>query len=51
MVENGLSILATFLAVAEERSFMKAAKGLGVSPLALSHVIRGLEEELGVRLL
>ena len=51
MVQNDLSILSTFLAIAEERSFTKAAKRLGVSPSALSHAIRGLEEGLGVRLL
>ncbi len=48
---NDLSILSTFVAIAEERSFTKAAKRLGVSPSALSHAIRGLEEGLGVRLL
>src|SRR6266852_1946071 len=46
-----LSTLAVFLAIAEERSFTKAAKRLGVSPSAMSHAIRGLEEGLGVRLL
>src|SRR5581483_102231 len=51
MVQNDLSILSTFLAIAEERSFTRAAKRLGVSPSALSHAIRGLEERLGVRLL
>src|SRR3981081_4604997 len=51
MVRNDLSILAAFLAIAEERSFTKAAKRLGVSPSAMSHAIRGLEEGLGVRLL
>jgi DNA-binding transcriptional LysR family regulator len=40
-----------FLAVAEERSFTKAATRLGVSRSALSHAVRGLEERLGVRLL
>lgn len=40
-----------FYAVAEERSFTKAAKRLGVSPSAMSHAIRALEEHLGVRLL
>jgi len=50
-VQTDLSLLSTFLAVAEERSFTKAAKRLGVSPSALSHAIRGLEEGLGVRLL
>src|SRR5881396_878794 len=51
MVRNELSILSAFLAVAEERSFTRAAKRLGVSPSALSHAIRGLEERFGVRLL
>src|SRR3954468_24059349 len=51
MVREELSILATFLAVAEEKSFTGAAKRLGVSPSATSHAIRGLEERLGVRLL
>ena len=40
-----------FLAVAEERSFTKAGKRLGVSPSAMSHAVRGLEEDIGVRLL
>ena len=35
----------------EERSFTKAAKRLGVSPSAISHAIRGLDEGLGVHLL
>jgi DNA-binding transcriptional LysR family regulator len=39
------------VAVAEERSFTRAAKRLAVSPSALSHAIRGLEERIGVRLL
>ena len=51
MVHENLSILAGFLAVAEERSFTGAAKRLGVSPSAMSHSIRSLEERLGVRLL
>lgn len=51
MVRDELSVLSAFLAVAEERSFTKAAKRLGVSPSALSHAIRGLEEQVGVRLL
>jgi DNA-binding transcriptional LysR family regulator len=46
-----LNVLATFLTIAEERSFTKAAKRLGVSRSALSHAVRGLEERLGVRLL
>ena len=51
MVRDELSVLSAFLAVAEERSFTRAARRLGVSPSALSHAIRGLEERLGVRLL
>src|SRR5437016_6428733 len=51
MMRNDLRILTAFLAIAEERSFTKAAKRLGVSPSAVSHAIKGLEEELGVRLL
>ncbi|HUZ70159.1 MAG TPA: LysR family transcriptional regulator [Candidatus Saccharimonadales bacterium] len=39
------------MAVAEERSFTRAARRLGVSTSALSHAIRGLEERIGVRLL
>src|SRR5438874_11068458 len=51
MERSDLSTLAVFLAVAEERSFTKAGKRLGVSPSAMSHSIRSLEERLGVRLL
>ncbi|MCC7125004.1 MAG: LysR family transcriptional regulator [Acidobacteria bacterium] len=48
---DNLNVLASFLTVAEERSFTKAAKRLGVSRSAVSHAVRGLEERLGVRLL
>src|SRR5881628_4142038 len=51
MVRDELSVLSAFLAVAEERSFTRAAKRLGVTPSALSHAIRALEERFGVRLL
>jgi DNA-binding transcriptional LysR family regulator len=51
MLPSDLTALATFLAVAEERSFTKAAKRRGVSPSGISHAMRKLEEELGVRLL
>jgi len=51
MVRDELSVLSAFLAVAEERSFTRAAKRLSVTPSALSHAIRGLEERFGVRLL
>jgi DNA-binding transcriptional LysR family regulator len=48
---NDLNVLSAFLAVADERSFTRAAKRVGVSRSALSHAVRGLEERLGVRLL
>lgn len=51
MNREDLGTLAAFVAVAEERSFTKAAVRLRVSTSALSHAIRGLEESLGVRLL
>jgi DNA-binding transcriptional LysR family regulator len=51
MLRDDLTALSVFLAVAEERSFTRAAKRLGVSPSAISHAMRGLEEEIGVRLL
>ena len=51
MVRDDLSVLSAFLAVAEQKSFTGAAKRLGVSPSAMSHAIRGLEEGIGVRLL
>lgn len=51
MQHNDLNVLAAFLAVAEERSFTRAAKRLTVSRSALSYAIRGLEERIGVRLL
>ncbi|WP_163364720.1 LysR family transcriptional regulator, partial [Escherichia coli] len=46
-----LADLSAFVAVARERSFTRAAARLGVTPSALSHCMRGLEERLGVRLL
>ena len=48
---DNLNVLAAFLTVAEERSFTRAAKRLGISRSAVSHAVRGLEERLGVRLL
>jgi DNA-binding transcriptional LysR family regulator len=51
MVRDDLNILAAFLTVAEERSFTRAAKRMGVTPSAISHAIRGLEDTIGVRLL
>jgi DNA-binding transcriptional LysR family regulator len=51
MARDDLNVLSAFLVVAQERSFTRAARRLGVSPSALSHAIRGLEERIGVRLL
>lgn len=51
MLPNDLSALSVFVVVAEERSFTRAAVRLGVTPSAVSHAMRGLEEHLGVRLL
>ena len=42
--------LEAFLAVAQKGSFRQAAEELVVSPSAISHTIRSLEERLGVRL-
>ena len=51
MKREDLGDLSAFLAVAEERSFTRAAAKLGTSQSALSHTLRRLEERLGVRLL
>lgn len=51
MARPSINDLAAFVTVARERSFTRAAAQLGVSPSALSHAMRGLEERLGVRLL
>jgi DNA-binding transcriptional LysR family regulator len=44
------SDLATFLAIARHKSFRRAADELGVTPSALSHALRSLEERLDLRL-
>lgn len=46
-----LNSLASFIVVARERSFTRAAAQMGVTQSALSHSMRALEERLGVRLL
>lgn len=51
MKRDELGDLVAFLAVAEERSFTRAAAQLGTSQSALSHTVRRLEERMGVRLL
>ena len=51
MQREDLADLAAFVAVAEERSFTRAAAKLGTSQSALSHTVRRLETRLGVRLL
>src|SRR5271167_4929299 len=51
MQREDLVDLGAFMAVAEERSFTRAAAKLGTSQSALSHTIRRLETRLGVRLL
>jgi DNA-binding transcriptional LysR family regulator len=43
--------LRAFIAVGEHLSFSRAAEVLGVSPSALSQMVRGFEERVGVRLL
>ena len=50
MARPSLSALDAFVAVARHQSFRRAALERGVTPSALSHVIRGLEETLAVRL-
>jgi DNA-binding transcriptional LysR family regulator len=51
MPRQTINDLLAFRAVARERSFTRAAAQIGVSPSALSHTIRALEERLGIRLL
>jgi DNA-binding transcriptional LysR family regulator len=51
LARENLNDLSAFVAVAQAHSFTKAAARLGISPSALSHAMRGLEERLGVRLL
>src|ERR1700750_365907 len=50
MSKPSLSDLRAFIAVADHRSFQRAADVLGVARPSLSHTIRDLEDSLGVRL-
>jgi DNA-binding transcriptional LysR family regulator len=51
MDRGDLADLNAFVAVADHSSFRAAAARLGVTPSALSHSMRQLEERLGMRLL
>ena len=51
MAGPGLAEINTFVAIAEQRSFAKAALRLGVSVSTLSGNLRHLEDRLGVRLI
>lgn len=51
MRREEIADLAAFVAVAEEQSFTRAAKRLGMSQSALSQIVRRLEERIGLRLL
>src|SRR5690349_4182826 len=51
MRRGDLADLTSFVAIADQRSFRGAAQRLGVTPSALSHTMRQLEERLDVRLL
>jgi DNA-binding transcriptional LysR family regulator len=51
MARENINDILAFLAVAQERSFTRAAGRLGISQSALSHTIRELETRMGVRLL
>ena len=51
MAKTDFNQLTWFQAVAEERSFTKAAARLGVAQSTLSHTIKQLEANMGIRLL
>ncbi|SAB13743.1 transcriptional regulator%2C LysR family [Enterobacter hormaechei] len=51
MLKDNFNDLLSFMVVARERSFTRAAAQLGVSQSALSHAMRNLETRLEVRLL
>jgi DNA-binding transcriptional LysR family regulator len=51
MARDNIADILIFIEVARERSFTRAAARLGMTQSALSHIVRGLEARLGVRLL
>lgn len=51
MFKQDFNDLLWFLAVAKARSFTKAAAKLGIAQSTLSHTIRRLESQMGIRLL
>ncbi|MDU0342547.1 LysR family transcriptional regulator [Bosea rubneri] len=51
MARQDFNDLLWFLAVAEERSFTRAAAKLGITQSTLSHTIKRLETRMGIRLL
>lgn len=51
MSRPSLTDLTAFVAVADHRSFRRAAEEIGTAPSTLSHAIRALEDRMGVRLL
>lgn len=50
-IRRDIQDIIAFIAVAQERSFTRAAARLGTSQSALSHTVRGLESRMGIRLL
>ncbi len=50
MRDSNLAILETFVAVAEDRSFSRAAQRLGVTASAESQAVKRLEERVGAPL-
>jgi DNA-binding transcriptional LysR family regulator len=51
MANRDFNDLLAFLAVARERSFTRAAAKLGIVQSTLSHTVKRLETEMGIRLL
>ncbi|WP_266268548.1 helix-turn-helix domain-containing protein, partial [Klebsiella variicola] len=49
MKRDEIADLMAFVAVAEERSFTRAAARLGMAQSALSQIVRRTEERLGLR--